>query len=646
MSQVLQMLQAPKSEAQPTRRCYVIFPPLRQTPPVSVCGAPTTLATSNYQRRRFMGDSARNAPAGPVAGTPAPQMRRSRQLVAVPAWGWRTLETFAALAISAAALWLAARPELHKPQSPPFAPWVLGAIAIVTGCLVIWLRRHSGLDRANEHMLPDPLFPLYLATAILVGAFGCVLVAVLTPLAVSLLTRRLAPRSVSAVARQMATNACLMLIVGVSYVSVVVVFARILPTRLYAHVAAAALATVIALGGVFLLQSLRSRTTFTRQTDHLGSDDASARAGRPHPLHALYRSLTTGMQVYLRDRAFRYQVLLFSIGPLLPFAEALDDANTELAWLVFLVPLCGIYYLAVQGVQLQQKSTQLEKTVTQLRASQLRTAELQGYAALVTQAQEDERRRLARDLHDDTAQTLVALARGLDAFAPAVAFLPPQVARPSGTLTPIAAPTPTNPLAPGADAEADGTADNTRYLEELRGLTQRALESVRRACQDLRPSVLDDLGLPAALESLATITTRRGLSCTFAQHGVAQTYPSPVEVAVYRITQEALTNVRRHSQATQAYITLTYDDDALRLTVRDNGVGFDPATDAPLAASEEASEAPKTPTRGELGLPGLGLLGMRERAALIGGTIEICSQPGDGASVILSVPAAAIAPEA
>ena len=576
----------------------------------------------------------------------APPARRTGWRALPPTWGWRASEILAELALCAGMLWLAAQPELHRPRTPAFAFWMLGALAITTGCLAAWLRRYSGLNSANERLLPAPMYPLYLAAAILVGAFACVLIAVLTPPVVAALTYWWTPRSIRSVAREMASNACLTLIVGATYVSTVAVFDHVLPTRLYAHVTSALLATIIALCGVFLLQALRRRAEYRQSALLVGHADSAIAAGiQPQGIRAAYQSLIASMRLYLRDKAFRYQILLFTIGPLLPFAETLDDANAELAWLVFLVPLCGIYYLAVQSVQLQQKSMQLEQTVTELRVSQLRTAELQGYAALVTQAQEDERRRLARDLHDDTAQTLVALARGLDAFAPAVAYLPPQSARPSGTLTLTATPLPTNPLSSPNPVASSGdtanTADNTRYLEELRNLTQRALESVRRACQDLRPSVLDDLGLPAALESLATLTTRRGLSCAFEQRGAAQSYPSPVEVAVYRIAQEALTNVRRHSQATEASITLTYDEDALRVTVRDNGVGFDLATAAPIAANDDSTATTETSARNDLGLPGLGLLGMRERAALIGGTIEISSRPGAGASVTLSVPGVA-----
>src|SRR5579862_2709995 len=120
---------------------------------------------------------------------------------------------------------------------------------------------------------------------------------------------------------------------------------------------------------------------------------------------------------YLTSPTFWYQALLFSVCPLLPLVAVIDDIETELAWALFLAPLCAVYYLALLSLSLQQRTDQLQSTIEALGASRQRQAELQDYAALITQAQEDERRRLARELHDDTAQALVALARGLDTLS-------------------------------------------------------------------------------------------------------------------------------------------------------------------------------------------------------------------------------------
>src|SRR5260370_9191274 len=100
----------------------------------------------------------------------------------------------------------------------------------------------------------------------------------------------------------------------------------------------------------------------------------------------------------------------------MPLAEQLDDVETEFAWTLFLVPLCAVYFLALVSVRLQQRTGELQDTIAQLGVARRREAELTDYAALITRAQEDERRRLAPELHDATPQALTALARGLDAL--------------------------------------------------------------------------------------------------------------------------------------------------------------------------------------------------------------------------------------
>jgi len=148
---------------------------------------------------------------------------------------------------------------------------------------------------------------------------------------------------------------------------------------------------------------------------------------------------------------------------------------------------------------------------------------------------------------------------------------------------------------------------------------------VRRACRDLRPSVLDDLGLRAALEWLSDSSSARGVPCQFSCRGVAQPTTSESEIAIFRITQEALSNIWRHSGATRASIELLYLREQLRLTIHDNGRGIMP-DDSIDAAYAHYSQG------------GLGLPGMRERAALIGATLKITSSPGNGCYVELSLP--------
>lgn len=289
---------------------------------------------------------------------------------------------------------------------------------------------------------------------------------------------------------------------------------------------------------------------------------------------------------YFRTSEARFQLLLLSIGPLLPLAEGLDDFEAELAWILFLVPLFAIYYLALVSLRFQRQTEVLAASLRALRQARRRQAELHEYAALITRAQEDERRRLARELHDDTAQALIALSRGLEGLVDT---------RHSGRML----------------------AEDDRWVENLRELADRSLESVRRACRDLRPSVLDDLGLAAALDWLAEQTVQRGLPCLLRVEGKRFAVSGEAELVFFRIAQEALANAWRHAHAHQAEVLLEYQPGLLRLCVRDDGCGFD------LAQGEEQRESGA----------GLGLLGMRERAALVGAELQICAAPSQGTTV-------------
>jgi signal transduction histidine kinase len=295
---------------------------------------------------------------------------------------------------------------------------------------------------------------------------------------------------------------------------------------------------------------------------------------------------------YLTSPFLRFQALVLSVGPLLPVVDIFDNAVAELAWCFFLVPLFAIYYLALVSTRLSIQTSELQRTLEDLRSARRRQDELRDYASLITRVQEEERRRLARELHDDTAQALIALSLGLDGLGRAMRQL----------------------QLPQKDLE---------WHASLQNLADRTLEGVRRACRDLRPSVLDDLGLHAALEWLSDSSAERGVPCTFSCSGEPRPTSPEAEIAIFRIAQEALSNVWRHSQASQACLTLQYLPDRLLVSVSDNGRGF----------------APDQPTTREAGSQGgLGLLGMRERAALIGASLSIHSSPGQGCTVTLSLP--------
>lgn len=211
------------------------------------------------------------------------------------------------------------------------------------------------------------------------------------------------------------------------------------------------------------------------------------------------------------------------------------------------------------------------------------------YVRQVTRAQEDERRRIARELHDDTTQALIDLSRRLDDLATRCEQLPKSA---------------------------------IGRLEELQDLIDDILQGVRRFSRDLRPPVLDDLGLLPALEGLMADVMADGIAPEFKVCGERRRLSPDAELTLFRIVQEAISNVRRHSQASQVVTLVEFGEDRVKITVDDNGQGFEP------------------PARtGDLAVAGkLGLVGMRERAQLLGGTVAVQSELGKGTTVIIEVP--------
>ncbi len=212
------------------------------------------------------------------------------------------------------------------------------------------------------------------------------------------------------------------------------------------------------------------------------------------------------------------------------------------------------------------------------------------YIKQVTKAQEDERLRISRELHDDTAQVLATLSRGLDSL----------VTEEQKLKKPI-----------------------VERLEKLHEMADSALEGVRRFSQDLRPSILDDLGLVPALEWLTTDLEKvYGIGTKFNVAGSRKRLTAEIELTVFRIAQEVLSNIRRHSRATVVEMTLDFSADALTLAISDNGQGFDmPERTSDLALSGK-----------------LGIIGMRERARLVGGTLVVRTGSGAGTTVALIIP--------
>ncbi len=244
-----------------------------------------------------------------------------------------------------------------------------------------------------------------------------------------------------------------------------------------------------------------------------------------------------------------------------------------------------------------------DRKITELQEGRLREAEQRENLRVelfrrVVAAQEAERQRIARDLHDETGQSLTAIGLGLRGL--------------SNTLT-------KNP------AHANDT------LHHLETLTADSLSELQRLISDLRPSHLDDLGLPAALRwYTGKVSERTGLKIRVDTFGEERPISEAAKIAMFRIVQEALNNTIKHAGATSVFLQLSYEPQQIHVSVRDDGAGFDP----------EAVKMRQT------NRPSLGLAGMRERAALLGGTVSIQSGPGQGTLVEASMPSQEIESEA
>ncbi|MBI4638190.1 MAG: PAS domain S-box protein [Candidatus Rokubacteria bacterium] len=203
----------------------------------------------------------------------------------------------------------------------------------------------------------------------------------------------------------------------------------------------------------------------------------------------------------------------------------------------------------------------------------------------LNEALEEEIKRIAHALHDEAGQLLASVHIVL---AEIVLDLPPHA---------------------------------SRRLEDVRGLLTKIEEQLRHMSHELRPTILDDLGLRPAVEFLADGVSRRTGLVISVEGSPGKRLPSPTETALYRIVQEALTNVTRHAQATRVVIRFVREGLLLRCSVRDDGAGFD----GPAVQARRGSR-------------GLGLLGIQERLNAVGGTLNIISTPSSGTELIVSVP--------
>ena len=175
-----------------------------------------------------------------------------------------------------------------------------------------------------------------------------------------------------------------------------------------------------------------------------------------------------------------------------------------------------------------------------------------------------------------------------------------------------------------------------KTLVDLRGEIRKCLTGVRQIIFDMRPMALDDLGLPQAVEQLIRLFGERGkLRGTFSLEGTHYTLPKHVEIAIFRIVQEALNNVVNHAKTDKVRVRMHYTEQALTVLIADDGVGFD--MNRVLEEPDEAEDALDMETQRRLRGRHFGVIGMEERAKIIGAAIQILSEPGKGTKVHLRV---------
>ncbi len=250
-----------------------------------------------------------------------------------------------------------------------------------------------------------------------------------------------------------------------------------------------------------------------------------------------------------------------------------------------------IVNMSTNPVIIKGKETGFQHVARDITEERQLRENMQHYIQQITRAQEDERARVARELHDELSPPLLLLVRRLDLIYNATKHLQ--------------------------------SSDMEEKIEDLHQLVLKALEGVRHCAQDLRPRILDDLGLLPAIEWLInSLRNEKKIRVKITVKGRKYRLDPERELNTFRIIQEVLSNVRRHSKASTLDVIIDFGSDFLSITARDDGQGFQ----LPRRASD-------------LVLTGkLGIIGMQERARLIGSTLEVNSVIGEGTEVFLQVP--------
>ncbi|MBI2913789.1 MAG: HAMP domain-containing protein [Chloroflexi bacterium] len=241
--------------------------------------------------------------------------------------------------------------------------------------------------------------------------------------------------------------------------------------------------------------------------------------------------------------------------------------------------------------ELEQRVQERTREVQSLYEELQRKEEVRGrLLEKVISAQEEERQRIARELHDETGQALTGIVMGLEAAEDALSR-EPDAAR--------------------------------QRLQRAQSLAAQSIEAIRHLVVDLRPAALDDLGLVPALRAFAEARLgEKGIRLELRASGLKDRLSPPVETCIFRVVQEAVTNIVRHSGAASARIQIQRENGSVSLVVEDDGQGFDIAA---VMSSEDSARA-------------LGLAGMEERIALVGGELVVESAPGQGTRIKATIP--------
>lgn len=251
----------------------------------------------------------------------------------------------------------------------------------------------------------------------------------------------------------------------------------------------------------------------------------------------------------------------------------------------------AIVDVAIRIITNHDEPIAVQATVRDITERKRLEENMRFYVTEITRAQEAERKRIARELHDETAQDLAALLLQLSAIM---------------------------------SSKEQVSVEMLNLLRGLRDNAERTMEGVRRFSQALRPRMLDELGLLASLEWLADdLSLNSGMKTRVGVSGNKRRLPPEVEMVLFRIAQEALKNIEKHSKASSAEVTVEFSQGRTKLIIRDNGRGFD--------MKGNRSELPRAGK--------LGLVGIEERTRIAGGTLSLQSEPGKGTVIEVEVPA-------